>query len=73
MQEAENNILQEEWVRKYGPNLKYHGFFNLTRLYTTDTKVLNHFLTNNYIYQKPEHTRYNLSQIVGTGTIYSVV
>ncbi|KAJ6608196.1 hypothetical protein B0H10DRAFT_1816390, partial [Mycena sp. CBHHK59/15] len=35
------------------------------RLYTTDTKALNHFLTNNYIYQKPERTRYNLEPDCG--------
>ncbi|KAJ7934553.1 hypothetical protein B0H13DRAFT_1591556 [Mycena leptocephala] len=73
MREAENNNLQEEWIRQFGPNLKYHGFFNSTRLYTTDTKALKHFLTNDYIYQKPERTQYNLSRIVGTGTFYSVV
>ncbi|KAJ7778749.1 cytochrome P450 [Mycena maculata] len=67
--ESENNFLQEEWVQQYGPTIKYKAFFNLTRLYTTDTKALNHFLTNNYIYQKPEPTRYHLGRIVGPGVL----
>ena len=41
----------------------------LKRLYTTDTKALNHVLMNNDIYQKPEGTRYHLSLIVGSGVL----
>lgn len=40
----------------------------MTRLYTTDTKALNHILVNSYIYQKPEATRYHLTRTVGPGT-----
>ncbi|KAJ6606201.1 cytochrome P450 [Mycena vulgaris] len=67
--QAENSVLHEKWVQQYGPTLKYKGFFGLTRLYTTDTKALNHFLTNSNIYQKPEPSRYNLSRIVGPGLL----
>jgi hypothetical protein len=42
----------------------------LTQLYTTDTKALNHFLTNSYIYQKAELSRYFLSRIVGPGALF---
>ncbi|KAJ6500711.1 cytochrome P450 [Mycena sanguinolenta] len=66
---AENSVLHEQWVREYGSTLKYKGFFGLTRLYTTDHKALNHFLTNSYIYQKPAPARYNLSRIVGPGIL----
>ncbi|KAJ7700852.1 cytochrome P450 [Mycena rosella] len=66
---AENSVLHEQWVQQYGPTLKYKGFFGLTRLYTTDTKALNHFLTNSNIYQKPAPARYNLSRIVGPGIL----
>ena len=44
----------------------------LTRLYTTDTKALNHVLMNSYIYQKPEAARYNLGRIVGPGAHLSI-
>jgi hypothetical protein len=39
----------------------------MSRLYTLDTKALNHILMNSYDYQKPEAARYNLSRIVGSG------
>ncbi|TFK34906.1 cytochrome P450 [Crucibulum laeve] len=66
---AENSILHEQWVQEYGPTIKYKGFFGLDRLYTTDTKALNHVLMNSYYYQKPEAARYNLGRILGTGVL----
>ena len=43
----------------------------MTRLYTTDTKALNHVLMNSYIYQKPKVARYNLGRVVGPGAYIS--
>ena len=34
-----------------------------------DTKAINHVLMNNYIYQKRDAARYNLSLIVGSGIL----
>ncbi|KAJ6533502.1 cytochrome P450 [Mycena capillaripes] len=61
--------LQENWVSIYGRTLKYRHFFGLSRLYTLDTKALNHVLTNHHIYQRPPHSRYLLSLIVGPGVL----
>ena len=41
----------------------------MNRLYTIDTKAINHILMNSNIYQKPESTRYNLSRIMGNGVL----
>ena len=41
----------------------------MKRLYTIDTKAINHVLTNVYIYEKPEPSRYNLTQILGPGVL----
>ena len=41
----------------------------MNRLYTTDTKAINHILTNNNIYQKPEVAKYNLSRTLGNGIL----
>lgn len=41
----------------------------LPRLYTTDTKALNHILMNSNTYQKPEAARFGLSRIVGPGVL----
>lgn len=43
--------------------------FQTNRLYTTDTKALNHVLMNTAIYQKPEAARFAISQILGDGVL----
>ncbi|KAG6856730.1 hypothetical protein H0H87_001330 [Tephrocybe sp. NHM501043] len=65
----ENAAPQERWVQQHGTTLKYRGLFGITRLFTMDTKALNHVLMNTNIYQKPEPARYNLSRIVGGGVL----
>ena len=40
----------------------------MNRLYTIDTKAINHALMNSYIYQKSESARYNL-RILGNGVL----
>lgn len=67
--EAENSVLHEKWVKEYGPTIQYTGFFGMRRLYTMDTKALNHILMNTDIYQKPEITRYNMARILGAGVL----
>ncbi|KAJ7334856.1 cytochrome P450 [Mycena albidolilacea] len=66
---AENSVLHEQWVQQYGPTIKYKVFLGMTRLYTTDTTALNHFLTNSNIYQKPEPARYALARMLGRGVL----
>ena len=44
-------------------------YTQINRLYTTDTKALNHVLMNDYLYEKPETARYILSQILGSGIL----
>ncbi|KAF7358404.1 hypothetical protein MVEN_00890600 [Mycena venus] len=61
--------LHEKWVQMYGRTLKYPFFFGLSRLYTSDSRALNHFLTNHNIYQRPEPNTYLLSLIVGPGVL----
>ncbi|KAF8061719.1 cytochrome P450 [Lyophyllum atratum] len=64
-----NSQPQERWVREYGSTLRFRGFFGSTRLFTTDTKALNHILMKTDIYQKPEAARYNLGRVVGPGVL----
>ena len=42
----------------------------LDRLWTTDTRALNHILTHSADFQKPSEARRNLARIVGEG-LYS--
>ncbi|KAF7328914.1 hypothetical protein MVEN_02521200 [Mycena venus] len=66
---AENSVLHEQWVQEFGPTIKYKVIGRVTRLYTTDTRALNHFLMNNNIYQKDEPSRFILSRILGRGVL----
>lgn len=66
---AENSVLHEKWIEEYGLTMKYTSFVGIGRLFTADIKALNHILMNSYTYQKTEATRYNLSQILGTGVL----
>ncbi|KAG1852910.1 cytochrome P450 [Suillus tomentosus] len=68
---AENSVLHEQWVEQYGTTLKYKGFFFSDRLFTMDTRALNHVLTHSSSdYQKPSQVRYNLSRILGEGVLF---
>ncbi|KAJ7646852.1 cytochrome P450 [Roridomyces roridus] len=66
---GENSLTHEGWIQKYGRTFRYFSYLNASRLFTTDTKALNHFLTNSYIYQRPQSSRYNLGRIVGPGVL----
>ncbi|KAG2131029.1 cytochrome P450 [Suillus clintonianus] len=67
---AENSVLHEQWVKQHGTTLKYKGFFYSDRLFTMDTRALNHVLTHSSDYQKPSQVRYNLSRILGEGVLF---
>ncbi|KAN0097939.1 Cytochrome P450 [Tylopilus felleus] len=67
---AENSVLHEQWVKQYGNTLRYKGFFNSSRLFTMDTRAINHVLTHSNDYQKPAQIRYTLSQILGEGLLF---
>jgi len=67
--ENENSVLHEKWVSVYGHTLKYKALFGMNRLFTVDTKALNHIVMNSHIYRKPEPARYALSQLLGDGVL----
>ncbi|KAJ4485445.1 cytochrome P450 [Lentinula aciculospora] len=76
IQDAETSVVHEKWVEKYGRTLVYKWFFAsdrfdvVNRLYTVDTKALNHVLMSGYDYQKPEILRkWSLKNIVGSGIL----
>ncbi|KAJ3805519.1 cytochrome P450 [Lentinula aff. lateritia] len=69
IQDAETSVTQEKWVEEYGTTLAYKWFL-AKRLYTVDTKALNHILMSGYDYQKPEALRkWSLRNIVGSGIL----
>jgi len=66
---ADNSVLHEAWVEKYGPNVTYKGLLGMRRLFTVDTRALNHILTHSTDYQKPDLARENLGRLLGNGIL----
>lgn len=69
IQKEENSVPQERWVEQYGSTIAYKGLFGLWRLWTMDTRALNHIMTHSTIYQRPPSGRYQLSLVVGPGVL----
>ena len=43
----------------------------MDRLWTTDTRALNHILTHSTQYQKPEAARRNVAKLLGEGVLFT--
>ncbi|KAI0329991.1 cytochrome P450 [Cubamyces sp. BRFM 1775] len=71
IQVEDNSVPQERWLSQYGQTIMYRGFFNIERLWTMDTRALNHILTHSADYQKPEDARRNLARILGRGVLFT--
>jgi len=67
--DGEGSVVQEKWIEEYGSTIRFKGIFGRDRLYTTDLKALNHIFANNYDYQKPEWSTYNIKRILGEGLL----
>ncbi|KAK7016080.1 cytochrome P450 [Favolaschia claudopus] len=66
-----NNLDGKEgiWTKEYGRVVRVNGVLRFSMLYTTDTKAIQHVLSNNYIYQKSESGRWLLSRLGGPGVL----
>ncbi|KAI0682779.1 cytochrome P450 [Cytidiella melzeri] len=66
---SSHSVLQEKWTEEYGPTISYNSFLSSSRLWTMDTRALQHILTNSYNYQRPPQSRFYISRVLGTGLI----
>ncbi|KIP05287.1 hypothetical protein PHLGIDRAFT_119937 [Phlebiopsis gigantea 11061_1 CR5-6] len=66
---AEASVPQEQWVEQYGPTISFKLMFGIRRLWTVDTRALNHIIHHTAIYQKPMAARYHLSRVLGPGVL----
>ncbi|KAJ6566095.1 hypothetical protein B0H19DRAFT_1257376 [Mycena capillaripes] len=57
------------WTAQYGRTVRISTFLGFSQLFTTDTKALQHILSNSYIYQKSVTDRYFLGRAVGPGAL----
>ncbi|THH10021.1 hypothetical protein EW146_g8504 [Bondarzewia mesenterica] len=60
----------EEFEGVYGRVFKFKGLFNRDRLVMMDTRALNHVLTHDMQYVKPERVRHSLGQVFGQGLLF---
>ncbi|KAL5514893.1 hypothetical protein ACEPAG_2209 [Sanghuangporus baumii] len=60
---------RDQWLATYGKVMRIKAFFGEGRLYTTDTRALNHVLTHSMDYQKPRAVRFTLARTVGDGIL----
>ncbi|KAJ7240613.1 cytochrome P450 [Mycena haematopus] len=57
------------WTAQYGRTLRINHIWGFSQLYTSDTKALQHILSNSHLYQKPAAGRYFLGRVVGPGVL----
>ncbi|EKM59824.1 uncharacterized protein PHACADRAFT_138071 [Phanerochaete carnosa HHB-10118-sp] len=67
IQKEEESVPQDRWAQQYGHTIAYRGLFSTKRLWTVDTRALNHIMTHHTIYQRPPAVRYDFSRLVGSG------
>ncbi|KAJ7717342.1 cytochrome P450 [Mycena metata] len=57
------------WTAQYGRTVRINTFLGFSQLFTTDTKAVQHILSNSDHYQKPAMRRYFLGRVVGPGVL----
>ncbi|KAJ7696167.1 cytochrome P450, partial [Mycena metata] len=57
------------WTAQYGRTVRLNTFLGFSQLFTTDTKAVQHILSNSNHYQKPAMRRYFLGRVVGPGVL----
>ncbi|KAI0744951.1 cytochrome P450 [Earliella scabrosa] len=61
--------LNRQWVKEYGTSFRGTGLFLAPRLWTIDTRTINHVLTHSTDYYKPGESRRGLARILGQGVL----
>ncbi|KAJ7448998.1 cytochrome P450 [Mycena latifolia] len=57
------------WTAQYGRTVRINTFLGFSQLFTTDTKAVQHILSNSDLYQKPAMRRYFLGRVAGPGVL----
>ncbi|EIW62528.1 cytochrome P450 [Trametes versicolor FP-101664 SS1] len=69
IQEVEGSSLPDQWFTKYGKNFVDHEFFLTPRLWTLDTRAINHILTHSVDYARAEENLRQSVQFFGKGLL----
>ncbi|KAJ6528626.1 cytochrome P450 [Mycena vulgaris] len=57
------------WTAQYGRTVRINTFLGFSQLFTSDTKAVQHIISNSDLYQKPAMRRYFLGRVVGPGVL----
>ncbi|CDO75988.1 hypothetical protein BN946_scf184922.g1 [Trametes cinnabarina] len=63
--DAENHVVPDRWFSQYGKNFVDNGFLMAARLWTLDTRALNHIMTYYDDYPRPEENANVFKQLLG--------
>ncbi|CDO69788.1 hypothetical protein BN946_scf184766.g33 [Trametes cinnabarina] len=66
---SDDDLLNDRWVKEYGPVCIIREFFNMAVLLATDTRAINHVLTHSAHYHKPAQAQRDLSRLLGEGVL----
>ncbi|KAJ7226177.1 cytochrome P450 [Mycena rebaudengoi] len=66
---ADEALVTTRWREEYGPHFQFRGLFNKRELYMSDTKALNHILTNTNLYGKGAVAIRFLNDLLGNGIL----
>ncbi|KAI0328400.1 cytochrome P450 [Cubamyces sp. BRFM 1775] len=70
MYAVEGTSLPDKWFEQYGKVYVDHEFFMTPRLWTLDTVALNHIMTHESDYSRPELNIKELADIIGKGILF---
>ncbi|KAJ6530003.1 cytochrome P450 [Mycena vulgaris] len=57
------------WRQEFGPHFQFRGLLNGRKLYTSDTKAINHIVTNTNLYGKGPVAVRGLKSLLGNGIL----
>ncbi|KAJ7255345.1 cytochrome P450 [Mycena rebaudengoi] len=69
---ADDAFLTDKWRAQFGPNFQFKGLFNIRELHTSDTKAINHIVTNSVIYQKAPIALHSSRRFLGSGILSTI-
>ncbi|KAJ6530019.1 cytochrome P450 [Mycena vulgaris] len=66
---ADEAPVTTRWRQEFGPHFQFRGLLNGRKLYTSDTKAINHIVTNTNLYGKGPATVRGIKNLLGNGIL----
>ncbi|KAJ7323280.1 cytochrome P450 [Mycena albidolilacea] len=66
---ADEAPVTTKWREEFGPHFQFRGLLNKRKLYTSDTKAINHIVTNTNLYGKGPVAVRGIQTLLGNGIL----